>query len=146
MRRVLTVGVLTAGVMLGIAPAARALPPPDPDPVVPTPDLTVPAVAAPGSPVVESGATGCQDGQAMQNGNCVPAMSAVPSTAGGGADDPVPIRVTDTQTSTFTTGIGADLVPNLNGTPCTGYWSSMACNAAGDVPAVQPRSTLSTSP
>ena len=82
----------------------------------------------------------------MQDGNCVPAMSAVPSTAGGGADDSVPIRVTDTQTSTFTTGIGADLVPNLNGTPCTGYWSSMACDAAGDLPAVQPRSTLSTSP
>lgn len=136
-RRALAVAALTAGVMLGIAPAALAGPPPDPDPGVP----------GPASPV-ESGTDGCQDGQEMRDGNCVPAMSAVASTAGGNADESVPLRLTDTQTSTFTTGIGADLVPNINGTPCTGYWASMACDAQGeaDLPSVQPRSTLTTSP
>lgn len=137
MRRALGVAALTAGVMLGLAPAALAGPPPDPDPAVP----------APGSPV-ESGTTGCQDGQALKDGNCVPAMSGVAGTAGGSADVSVPLRLTDTQTSTFTTGIAADLVPNINGTPCTGYWSSMACDAEGeaDLPSIQPRSTLSSSP
>jgi hypothetical protein len=75
-------------------------------------------------------------------------MTSVPDTAGGGADDSVPLRIANTESSSTTTGIGTDLVPNLNGTPCTGYWSSMACEAAGDadLPAIQPHSTLSTSP
>ena len=42
-------------------------------------------------------------------------------------------------------GVGADLVPNINGDPCSGYWESDVC-LAENAPAVQPRSTLSTSP
>jgi hypothetical protein len=58
------------------------------------------------------------------------------------------LRYTETETTTTASGIGADLVPNINGYPCTGYWQSMACVAEGeaDMPAVQPRSTLSSSP
>lgn len=135
--RLLTVGTLAAGLMLGMAPAAGAGPPPNPDPGVPAPAVPV-----------ESGSAGCQAGEQMQDGNCVPAMTAVASTAGGGADETVPLRLSDTESSTITTGIGADLVPNLNGTPCTGYWASMACvgQQDADIPSVQPRSTLSSSP
>lgn len=135
----MSAAALTAGVMLGIAPAALAVPPPDPEPApVPAP--------APGSTL---GTTpGCAGGETIKDGNCVPAMTAVPNTAGGGVEESVPIRISDTETSTTTSGIGADLVPNLNGTPCTGYWSSMACEAATDagMPSIQPKSTLSDSP
>ena len=136
-RRLLTAGMLTAGVMLSIAPAALAQPVPGPDPGVPAP-------AQPGV----SGTAGCADNEVLQDGNCVPAMTAVASTAGGGAEDHTPLRYSDTESTTTTTGIGADLVPNINGTPCTGYWSSMACDAQSeaDLPAVQPDSTLSSSP
>lgn len=137
-RRLLAAGVLTAGVMLSIAPAAFAGPPPDPEP------SPAPAPARPDG----STAAGCAGGEVMTDGNCVPAMTSIPDTAGGGAEESVPIRIGDDESSTFTTGIGADLVPNLNGTPCTGYWSSMACDAASEaaLPSIQPRSTLSSSP
>jgi hypothetical protein len=136
--RFLNAAVLTAGVMLSIAPAAVAVPPPDPDPA-PAP--------APAPPTGGSTAA-CAGGEVVQDGNCVPAMSAVPNTAGGGAEESVPLRINDTESSTMTSGIGTDLVPNINGAPCTGYWSSMACDAQSqaDLPAVQPHSTLSTSP
>lgn len=41
-----------------------------------------------------------------------------------------------------------DLVPNINGTPCTGYWMSGACYAESQdrMPEVVPKSTLSDSP
>lgn len=135
-RRLLSVGALTAGVMLSVAPAAFAGPPPEPDPA-PAPTASA-----------DAGTAGCADGQVMQDGNCVPAMSSIPDTDGGGAEMQTPLRYSDTESSTATTGIGADLVPNINGTPCTGYWSSMACEAEteADLPAVQPRTTLSDSP
>lgn len=136
-RQVLSAAVLAAGVMLSIAPAAHANPVPDPEPV-PTPGLGG-----------DGGGAGCQGGEVMQDGNCVPAMTAVGSTAGGD-DDPadVPLRYNETESSTTYSGVGADLVPNINGTPCTGYWMSMACaaSAEADVPGVRPHSTLSTSP
>lgn len=138
LRRLVTAGVLTAGVMLSIAPASLALPPPNPDPG-PAPAPAIPAVGDTAS---------CANGEVVQDGNCVPAMSTVPDTAGGGAEEAVPLRINETESSSVTSGIGADLVPNINGTPCTGYWSSMACEAQSqsDQPAVQPRTTLSTSP
>jgi hypothetical protein len=45
-------------------------------------------------------------------------------------------------------GVGENLVPNINGYPCTGGWESAVCYAMGQdsMPAVQPRSTLSSSP
>lgn len=137
-RRMMAAGVLTAGVMMSVAPAALAGPPPEPDPN-PAPAPTASA---------DGDTAGCADGQVMQDGNCVPAMSSVPDTDGGGPEESTPLRYGDDQSSTSTTGIGADLVPNINGTPCTGYWASMACEAQGeaDLPAVQPRSTLSDSP
>lgn len=136
-RRVLTTSVLTAGVILGIAPAALAGPPPEPTPA-PTP-ATADA----------SNTAKCADGEVMQDGNCVPAMTPIQNTAGDGAQPPeAPIRITNDESSSSTSGIGADLVPNVNGTPCTGYWASMACDSqTGDqMPAVQPRTTLSDSP
>lgn len=135
--RFVATGLLTAGVMLGVAPAALAEGVPVPDPV------PVPAPAP-----EQSGAAGCQGGQVMQDGNCVPAMSPV-GTQGAEADPAdVPLRYTETESSTTTSGIGSNLVPNINGYPCTGYWQSMACVAQGeaDMPMVQPRSTLSDSP
>lgn len=39
-------------------------------------------------------------------------------------------------------------VPNINGDPCTGAWESVVCYSMqqGNVPVVQPRSTISSSP
>lgn len=128
--------LLTAGVMLSIAPAALAAPVPEPDPGV-----TAPAP-------IDSGTAGCQGGEVMQDGNCVPAMTPVGSTAGG--DDPAdtPLRYTESETTTIQSGLPVDLVPNINGESCTGYWQSGACYAQNfnTGPAVVPRSTLSTSP
>ena len=135
--RFLSVGVLAAGVMLSVAPLALAEPVPGPEPV------PVPA------PAPEGGASGCQDGEVIQDGNCVPNMT--PVTTGEGAVGPItdaPLRYTDDHTSTTESGLPADLVPNLDGTPCTGYWMSAACYEMNldKGPAVVPRSTLSDSP
>lgn len=132
--RILIAGLLTTGAMLGIAPVAHAEPVPGPEPV---------PVPAPGP---ETDGAGCQDGEVMQDGNCVPDMSP----PGGGdfsAPEP-PLRYTDDHTSTTQSGLPADLVPNLDGTPCTGYWMSPACYEMNQSqgPAVVPRSTISSSP
>ena len=85
----------------------------------------------------------------MQDGNCVPAMTAVGSTAGGNVDpSDTPLRYTESETTTIQSGLPVDLVPNINGESCTGYWMSGACYAQtfNTGPAVVPRSTLSTSP
>lgn len=39
-------------------------------------------------------------------------------------------------------------VPNINGDPCSGAWESVVCYSMqqGNVPVVQPRSTISSSP
>lgn len=135
----LTAGLLAIGALLGAAPAAHAQPVPGPEPVpVPSP-----------SPPAGSGSSSlCQNGEVMQYGNCVPAMTPLNSTT----DESVPegpLRVSDTHTSTTQSGLPTDLVPNINGTPCTGYWMSTACyaeNMGDSGPAVIPRSTLSSSP
>ena len=135
--RLLTSGMLVAGVMLCVAPAALAEPVPGPEPTpVPAP--------SPGG-----GMAGCQNGEVMRDGNCVPNMT--PVTSDEAAEGPVPeapLRYTDDHTSTSNSGVPADLVPNLDGTPCTGYWLSGACYAQSldGAPPVVPRSTLSDSP
>lgn len=139
-RRVLTAGTLAAGVMLSLAPVSLAGPPPEPDPA------PVPAPVEAAAP--QLGTAGCQGSEVMRDGNCVPSMTPVGTTAGGGPEEHVPLRVSDTESDTISSGIGADLVPSINGTPCTGYWASMACESETDdhLPPVQPRSTLSDSP
>jgi hypothetical protein len=135
--RILTGAVLAVGVMLSIAPAALAEPVPNPDPVpAPTPGAI-------------GGPAGCQGGEVMQDGNCVPNMTAVTTDEDAeGAVPEAPLRLSDEHTSTTQSGLPMDLVPNINGTPCTGYWMSTACYAQGfnSGPAVVPKSTLSDSP
>ena len=133
-RHVLTAGVLTAGVMLGIAPAALAEPVPEPDP-------------APAPVASSSGDTaGCAGGEVVKDGNCVPAMTPVAPTNGEPAQ--TPLRYTENESSSTDSGLPVDLVPNINGESCTGYWTSGACYAQqfNTGPAVTPKSTLSSSP
>lgn len=95
------------------------------------------------------GTAGCQSGESLDpsTGNCVPTMTSIATTNGDQAFDDLQPRTTQDITATAETGIGADLVPNINGTPCTGYWESAACyEASQDEVAVQPRSTISSSP
>ncbi|MGI9124490.1 MAG: hypothetical protein ACR2JM_07025 [Mycobacterium sp.] len=134
-RRVLTAGLLAAGVMLGIAPAASAEGIPNPDPA-PMPDMG-------------SGAGLCQDGEVMQDGNCVPAMSPVGSDAAAVAPQPAVTGIGPESSSTTSYSDPAYSVPNINGDPCTGAWESTACyamNMGDSGPAVVPHSTLSSSP
>ncbi len=135
--RTLTTGLFSAGVMLAVSPAASAEPVPGPEPV------PVPA------PAPIEGTAGCQGGEVMQYGNCVPDMTPVATDEGGVQAAPeAPLRYTDEHTSTTQSGLPMDLVPNLNGDPCTGYWMSGACYAMAQdrVPEVVPKSTLSDSP
>lgn len=135
--RFLAAGFIVAGALLSIAPAAVAEPVPGPDPVpVPTPSI-----------IGDGG--GCQGGEVMRNGNCVPNMTPVTTDEDDEQAAPeAPLRYSDSHSSTSVTGAPTDLVPNLNGTPCTGYWMSGACyaEAQDNAPAVVPRSTLSDSP
>lgn len=142
----LTAGVIAAGMLLGISPVAAA------DPVlldnpVPGPE-PVPVPAPAPAPEPGPAPSQCQDGEVMHDGNCVPNMSAADSEVGGAAMPEAPLRVTDDQTSSADTGVPADVVPNLNGTPCTGEWMSGACYAESMDPGgpVVPKSTLSSSP
>jgi hypothetical protein len=74
-------------------------------------------------------------------------MTPVATTNGDQAFEDLQPRTTQDVTSTTATGVGADLVPNINGTPCTGYWESAACyETSQDEVAVQPKSTISSSP
>jgi len=136
----LAVAVAPTAGFLATSPAAHAegggVPNPAPVPV-PQPEAEQPG---------DSG--GCQPGETIdpQNGNCLPAMSAVPDTADAGPISQAPPSDTGETTSTFDTGIGADLVPNINGDSCTGYWESTVCYAEQGQAAVQPRSTISSSP
>lgn len=138
-RRLLTAAVVAAGVMLGSAPLALAgnpVPGPEPDPApAPTESASDPSTSL------------CQDGEVMKDGNCVPNMGPVTSDEAG-AQAETPLRVTDDQTTTLDSGMPANQVPNLNGTPCTGDWMSGACYAESQDPnaSVEPRSTLSSSP
>ena len=122
--------------LLSTAPAAYAQGIPNPGPV-PVPELPVTGAQGP-----------CQAGEALDpsTGNCLPAMTSVPASNGGDAPVPeAPPATTGDTTSTSYTGEPADLVPNINGDPCTGYWESPVC-LADDAPGVQPHSTLSSSP
>ena len=81
------------------------------------------------------------------SGDCVPAMGGLASEGGAQPiEEPAP-RLTQDITETSSTGVGANLVPNINGDPCTGYWQSVACSEMeqDNVP-VHPRTTLSSSP
>jgi hypothetical protein len=123
------------------APAAHAegsggVPVPDPVPV-PEPVAQEPA-----------GSGGCQPGESLtaENGNCEPTMSPIPVSAGGGPITEAPPTTTGATTSTIDSGLPADLVPNINGDSCTGYWESTVCYAEQGQAAVQPKSTISSSP
>jgi hypothetical protein len=123
------------------APAAHAegsggVPVPDPVPV-PKPVAQEPA-----------GSGGCQPGESLDpsNGNCLPAMSPLPAGAGDGAITPPPANATGDTTRTIDSGEPADLVPNINGDSCTGYWESTVCYAEQGQAAVQPKTTISSSP
>ena len=73
-------------------------------------------------------------------------MSAVPAGPGRRRIDAAAAPNTGETTSTITTGDPADLVPNINGDSCTGYWESTVCYAEQGQAAVQPKSTISSSP
>ncbi|EHB57840.1 hypothetical protein MycrhDRAFT_0275 [Mycolicibacterium rhodesiae JS60] len=96
------------------------------------------------------GTGGCQSGESLDpsTGNCTPTMTPVATTNGGQPTDDLQPRTTQgVTTTTAESGIAADMVPNINGYPCTGYWESAACyEASQDEVAVQPKSTLSSSP
>lgn len=137
--------LLTAGacaLAVAAAPMAYAegeggIPAPEP---VPAPQ---PAASQPG------GSAGCQPDESTDptTGDCVPTMTPVANTQGDQAFDDLQPRTTQDITSTAETGIAADLVPNINGTPCTGYWESAACyETSQDEVAVQPKTTISSSP
>lgn len=133
-KRLLTAGFFAVGAMLIISPTATAQPVPGPEPI-PVP-----------SPPQVGGIAGCQGGEVMVNGNCVPNMTPVGDSAET-APEP-PLRYSDTHSSTTQSGVPTDLVPNINGYPCTGYWMSVACYAENQDPraVVVPRSTISGSP
>jgi hypothetical protein len=138
----LAVAMTPAVGFLYTAPVAQAegeggVPEPEPVPV-PRPDTDQ-----------ASGSGGCQSGESLDpsTGNCVPAMTPIATTQGDQPIEELQPRTTQDVTSTTNSGLGADMVPNINGYPCTGYWMSMACvETSGDEVPVQPKSTLSSSP
>ena len=69
--------------------------------------------------------------------------AAVGGTAGGGE-----VRVSAPTVTTNSYADPLNMVPNINGDPCTGAWESTACYAMNfDSPReVVPRSTISSSP
>ncbi|MCX2928905.1 hypothetical protein ORI20_01370 [Mycobacterium sp. CVI_P3] len=95
------------------------------------------------------GPGGCQSGESPDpsTGNCVPTMTPVTNTEGDAAMEDLQPRTTQDVTSSTESGVAADLVPNINGDSCTGYWASTVCyeEDQDNVP-VQPKSTLSSSP
>ena len=126
--------LLAAGA-LSTTPAVWAEPLPGPNPI-----------PVPGPGGYEQGG-GCVAGEVMENGSCV---SPVVSPATGG-ETRVAAPTVGGGAVTTTTNSSLDpmhTVPNLNGDPCTGQWESTACYAMNfdSAPAVQPRSTLSSSP
>ncbi len=116
------------------AEGAGGVPGPGPVPL-PDPDAQQP------------GDSGCQPDETIDpsNGNCVPTMTSIPTSNGDGPVAPEPLTTTTDTTSTIDTGDPADLVPNINGDPCSGSWESAVC-LTEDAPAVQPHSTISSSP
>ncbi|MCB0935959.1 MAG: hypothetical protein KDB55_08120 [Mycobacterium sp.] len=133
----MTAGLFATLALVCASPAyAEGVPNPEPVPAVPDPSASV-----------QEGQGECQAGETRDaaNGNCVPAMTPVGSEGADVPAAPAPTRGTGDVTSTTESGIGTELVPNINGDPCTGYWESTACLVPG-APAVRPESTLSSSP
>jgi hypothetical protein len=133
----LAVAVAPAVGFLYSAPVAHAeggVPEPGPAPV-PEPDVQ------PGN------SAGCQPDESLnpENGNCEPTMSPVPADSGDAAVVPTTSTTGET-TRTIDSGEPADLVPDINGDSCTGYWESTVCYAEQGQAAVQPKSTISSSP
>jgi hypothetical protein len=135
--KLLVAGLFTLSV--GTAPLAYAdndaipAPEPGPEPVSSQP----------------SGTATCAQGQSLDpsNGNCLPDMTSVGNTQGDDVTGDLQPRTTQDITSTTVTGVGADMVPNINGYSCSGYWESAACyEQSQDEVAVQPKSTISSSP
>lgn len=123
---------LGAAVALAAAPAALAEPLPVPDPV------PVPGGSNSGGD--------CMAGEIMENGGCA---SANTTPATGNETRVAAPSVGGVRTSTTNSYVDPlHTVPNINGDPCTGQWESVVCYAmnSDNVPAVQPRSTLSSSP
>lgn len=69
--------------------------------------------------------------------------ATVSGTIGGGE-----VRVSAPSVATNSYADPVNMVPNINGDPCTGAWESVACYAMhfDTPPAVQPRSEISSSP
>ena len=135
--KAMTAGLFAATALVCASPAhAEGIPNPEPVPAVPDPSASV-----------EQGQGECQAGETRDatNGNCVPAMTPVGSEGAEVPTAAAPTTGTGDVTTTTQSGIGTELVPNINGDPCSGYWESTACLAQG-APAVRPESTLSTSP
>lgn len=135
--------LMTAGVF-ALAVAAAPLAHAEGEGGIPAPDpVPAPVASAPGD------SAGCQSGESLDpnTGNCVPTMTPVATTEGDQAMADLQPRTTQDVTSTAETGIAADMVPNINGYPCTGYWESAACyETSQDEVAVQPKTTISSSP
>ena len=114
--RPLTVAALAVAALVTSAATALAVPLPEPEPV-PVPQPAVEGVPAP-APVT--------DGETRV---------AAPQVGNG-----------ESGTSSYEDTLHT--VPNINGDQCTGAWESTACYAMNfdDAPAVQPRSTVSSSP
>lgn len=131
----MTAGLFATLALVCASPAyAEGVPNPEPVPAVPDPSASV-----------QEGQGECQAGETRDaaNGNCVPAMTPVGSE--GAEASRVPAPTTRTGDATTESGLGTELVPNINGDPCTGYWESTAC-LVQQAPVVQPESTLSSSP
>lgn len=124
--------VMGAAAAIVAAPTALAEPLPGPNPI-----------PVPGGP---NSGSDCMAGEIMENGACV---SANTSPATGNETRVAAPSVGGAETSTTNSYLDPlHTVPNLNGDPCTGQWESTACYAMNfdSAPAVQPRSTLSSSP
>lgn len=148
MRRLIAAGFLTAAAIalpatpiFQVVPAAHAdggIPDPQPDPAGP--------VGAAG--VETSDGPQCSDGEvAGSGGNCVPGVMAAAPAEGGATPPELLPRTTQDITTASDNGGPSNVVPNINGEPCTGYWQSVACSEMDqDTVADHPRSTLSSSP
>ncbi len=114
--RFLTAATLAVAALAASAATALAQPLPEPEPV-PVPEPAVEGVPAPAP--VTGGET----------------RVAAPQVGTG-----------ESSTSSYADPLNT--VPNINGDPCTGAWESTVCYAMNfdEAPAVQPRSTISSSP
>jgi len=114
--RLLTPAALAVAALAASAATALAAPLPEPEPV------PVPQPAVEGVPATAPEADGETRVAAPQVGNGESGTSSYEDTL--------------------------HTVPNINGDPCTGAWESTVCYAMNfdEAPAVQPRSTVSSSP